>query len=78
MPLSPNSNTERDQILTEGASTLFCPGSFLSGGLGSFFAESRPCLFRQMRDRSLPPRGSSCFFDVPLRSGSLFSGWHVS
>src|SRR2546430_9926093 len=49
----------------------------ISCSLGSLFAESRARLFRQMRNRSLSPCSFGCLFNVPLRSGSLFSCCHI-
>jgi len=51
-------------------------GLVFSCSLGSFFSESRARIFRQMRDRSLSLRSFGRFFNVPFRSGSLFSSCH--
>jgi hypothetical protein len=60
-----------------GTGSLLGTRSFFSCRLGSFFAKCRARLFRQMRDRSLPLRGFSCFLDVSLCSDALFRGGHV-
>src|SRR2546430_5756495 len=63
----------RDLTVT-GVQTCALP---ISCSLGSLFAESRARLFRQMRNRSLSPCSFGCLFNVPLRSGSLFSCCHI-
>ena len=62
--------------LGESQRISFRSGPFLSRNLGSLFAESCTRLFRQMRNRPLPPCSFGRFLNVPLRSGSLFSSCH--
>jgi hypothetical protein len=57
---------------------MLLTGSFVSCSFGAFFSESGACPSRQMRNRSLSPGGFNRFLDVPLRSGSLLPGWHIS
>ena len=71
-----DASTDGDQIPANGHGNSFDLAPFLSCSLGSLFAESCARLFRQMRNRSLSLCSFGRSFNVPLRSGSLFSSCH--